>query len=223
MTGLVRGTIGAVIGGAIGAVIWAAVAYFTHYQLGLIAWLVGLSAGAGMRMGVGSDASPVSGVVAAVVALASIAGGKYAAVTAVVNRELGASERAVRAYANSPGEPEEVQVHIAHELASKAQSDHKTLAWPEGKDLSSAESLEDFPKTIATDAVKQWGALSDADKSARLDAITLEHKEALRKLQEIKSEATSQAFLNSFTVLTIVFAAIALASAYRLGSDVAGS
>ena len=85
MTGLVRGTLFAVIGGLIGAALWAAVAYYAHVNLGIIAWVVGLCAGAGMKLGAGTAASSLSGFVAAVVALVSIAGGKFVTAYAIVH------------------------------------------------------------------------------------------------------------------------------------------
>ncbi len=45
LTWLVAG----LIGGLIGAVVWAAVVYLTDYELGIIAWAIGVLSGLGVR------------------------------------------------------------------------------------------------------------------------------------------------------------------------------
>jgi len=76
----------AVAAGIIGAAIWAATAKFANYEIGYVAWGIGaLVGGAAMFMGA---AGRFGGMVCAVVALLSIAGGKYLG-TAWVLSDLG--------------------------------------------------------------------------------------------------------------------------------------
>lgn len=78
---MIRGIVGSVIGGVIGGAIWGAIAYFTGYEVAWIAIGVGVLCGAGMMAGIDSeDAGMMSGIIAVVIALASIAGGKFAAI-----------------------------------------------------------------------------------------------------------------------------------------------
>ncbi len=68
--------VGGVVGGAIGAGIWAAIGYFTGYEISYVAIGVGVLVGFGVRIGAYGDASFSAGLVAAVIALASIAAGR---------------------------------------------------------------------------------------------------------------------------------------------------
>ena len=43
-----RALAGGVAGGVIGVVLWAAVTYFTGYEIGWVAWFVGVLTGAGV-------------------------------------------------------------------------------------------------------------------------------------------------------------------------------
>lgn len=77
---------GALAAGLVGAAVWAGIAIATDYEIGWIAWGIGAAVGAaffklGGRGGVGP-------VLCAVIALASIAGGKYAAFRIGVNNEV---------------------------------------------------------------------------------------------------------------------------------------
>ncbi len=68
----IRGTVLSAIGALIGAGIWAAVALGTGYEIGWIAWGVGLLAGGGMSLGYQGSEGTTSGIVAAVISLGAI-------------------------------------------------------------------------------------------------------------------------------------------------------
>jgi len=67
--------IGGVIGGGVGAAIWAGVTYFTGWEVGLIAWAIGLLVGVGAKL-LGRPSAP-GAVLAGVIALASVLLGKF--------------------------------------------------------------------------------------------------------------------------------------------------
>jgi hypothetical protein len=69
---------GAVLGGMIGAAVWAAIVYFAQFELGIVAWGVGLAVGYGSYLLGGRGLT--NGVMCAIVALIAIFGGKILAV-----------------------------------------------------------------------------------------------------------------------------------------------
>lgn len=71
--------VGAVIGGAIGAVIWGAIAYFTHHEVGYVAWGVGGLVGICVKMAAGEMDETFAGIIAAVGSVVSILAGKLLA------------------------------------------------------------------------------------------------------------------------------------------------
>jgi hypothetical protein len=82
---LIGGTIGAVIGGAIGAAIWIAVSYFANFEIGWIAWGVGVLCGFGFAIGSGRVGGPGGAVIAVGVALLSLVVGRIGSVALAVN------------------------------------------------------------------------------------------------------------------------------------------
>lgn len=81
------GIIGGGVGGLIGAVIWAAVTYFTEYQIGWLALGVGFLVGFGVsKLGKGID--KIYGVVAGVIALISVVFGNFLSIIGFLSKDL---------------------------------------------------------------------------------------------------------------------------------------
>lgn len=74
---LVGGLIGGAIAGLLGAIAWAAVGYFTNYELGILAWGIGVLVGFGAKLGSQREGGPALGLVAALIAVGSILLGKW--------------------------------------------------------------------------------------------------------------------------------------------------
>ena len=72
--------IAGVIAAAVGAAVWAAIAYYAHFELAWIAWLIGIAVGGAVVATAGDNAGMATGVAAAAIAIAGILGGKYAAI-----------------------------------------------------------------------------------------------------------------------------------------------
>ncbi len=73
-------TMGGVIGATIGAVIWIVIGMTTHYEVGYIAWGIGMVTGIGLRYAAylkDIEESALQGIVAALLAAAAIVGAKY--------------------------------------------------------------------------------------------------------------------------------------------------
>jgi hypothetical protein len=68
--------IGGLVGGVIGAGIWAAIVYFTGFEIGIVAWGIGLLVGFGALVLSGGRAGAAGGVIAAVLALGAVLLGK---------------------------------------------------------------------------------------------------------------------------------------------------
>lgn len=83
---MIKGLVGGTIGGALGAAVWAAVAYYTGLEIGWIAWIVGALVGLLTGLLAGDEASGLTGVAAAIIALAAIALGKYAVIHIYVSK-----------------------------------------------------------------------------------------------------------------------------------------
>ena len=71
-----RGIICSVVGALIGAAVWYGVAIATGFEIGWIAWGLGLAAGAGMQVGYGSN-DDLAGIAAAFIACFGILAAKW--------------------------------------------------------------------------------------------------------------------------------------------------
>ena len=83
--------VGALIGGAIGAFIWGMVAYFTGYEVGYLAILVGALCGGGATLGGEPETTGggmIGGIMAAVIAIGAIGAGKYFALEMMFRKDM---------------------------------------------------------------------------------------------------------------------------------------
>lgn len=77
---LLRWMVGGIIGSAAGIILWVLIGVFTHMEIGWIAWAVGFLVGVGVRIGAylnDQEGSDTHGIIASVMAIASIVAAKY--------------------------------------------------------------------------------------------------------------------------------------------------
>jgi hypothetical protein len=85
----VLGSVGAVAGGLIGMLCWFLLIKLTHYEIGYVAWGVGVLTGVGARM-LCRSGGVLLGLVAAVCAFFAIIGGEYLYARSEATKELDA-------------------------------------------------------------------------------------------------------------------------------------
>src|SRR5579872_5659210 len=81
------GVVGACIGGFVGLTVWYLIKRWTGFELGIVAWGIGLLAGMGARMAVPSGSFALAGVASLSTALA-IMGGQYFVLRDTVDRHI---------------------------------------------------------------------------------------------------------------------------------------
>ncbi len=201
-----------IIAGLVGALIWAAIAYFAHIQLGFIAWVIGGMVGFAVAAASKGEADQVSGCAAAVIAIAAILGGKYITAMAIVsNFAPNVSEMRTT--------DEDAQASFAYEIVKAADQSGRKLVWPEGKTADNAESLADYPKDVAKEAADRWTAMSGPEQSAfKVDRDA----KTTAVMSTLRGTMTHDAFMHSFTFLSMVFCVFALITAFKVGSGMGG-
>lgn len=210
---MIKGILGALAGGAIGATIWALISYYANYELGIIAWAVGALTGAGMMLGARDVQSSLSGLIAVVIALGSIAAGKYAVVQVYVNRE---AEQVQRDFVITD---EHTKLYIADRLVEEYEKEGKPLKWPEGFNAETAQEPAHFPPGLWKDLESRWAAMNDEQKSVYHKAVEANLKAFVK---DASSEATSEGFIASFSPYDALWGVLALLSAYKIGSGQGG-
>lgn len=198
----------ATLAGLAGAAVWAAIIYYTHYELGLIAWGIGALVGAAAFAGAGGYAGTSTGAMAAVVTILSIVGGKYAGAHFMVNEFLPATPDAFEVT------EEDMLVSYADDVVEEWESQGRQLTWPEGMSVDEATEEKDYPPTVWAEAEKRWAMVDEADRTAAMQAKQAEWQAGLA---QVKDSIRLDAFKESFGVLDIVFFLFAIATAYGIG------
>ncbi len=210
MTGLVKWIVAAAIGGFIGASIWAAITYFSGYEIGWIAWGVGFVVGLAVRVAAGNESGVGPGAVAAVGAVAALLAGKYAAIHFLVEKEL--AEMPTMSMS-----AEDMMVSIADEVVEEMETAGKTLNWPAGQTVETAEQADQYPAEVWTEATTRWAAIPAEEQQKQIAERTALMQQLAGAFQGM---ATNEGFKASFSPIDFLFFGLAIFTAFKLGSGV---
>lgn len=201
--------IAAIVAGALGAAAWAAIAHYMNYELGFMAWLVGGAVGFAAATAARGEATQLTGLMAAGVAVLAVVGGKYAAVHAGVAHALGSSAGELTMT------DEDMKVRLADDVVREFEAANRPVVWPQGKDIDSAESQADYPADVWAEATKRWDALEPSEQADRKAAAEAQAKVVLSVLS---GTIEKKAFLSSFRMIDILFFLLAIVTAFKVGS-----
>ena len=208
---MVKGLAGAAIGGLAGALVWTLIGYFLNVEVGWIAWGIGALVGFGMATGAEDNTSAVTGVIAAVIALVTIAGGKFAVVYLQVDKALTESMESGEGKLTM----DDVKIALADEVVEEFTQEGKKVAWPEGMTLEAARGQADYPKDVWAEAEKRFTEMPEADRESMLASM----KESQAQfMATYASEFRAQGFQNSLSPWDALWAFLALGTAFKLGS-----
>ncbi|MDX1682875.1 MAG: hypothetical protein R3336_07140 [Phycisphaeraceae bacterium] len=219
---MAKSIIFAVVAGLAGALGWGMITYFTNYEIGLIAWGIGLLVGFAAMLGAGDSANQMTGGMAALIAIVSIVGGKYLAVEMLVDNAFSEEvdrDAIVEEHMNALDDDEYLISFIADEVAAEKAAAGESLDWPGGEMPEDPSGAADYPEDVWAQAQQQW------------DAMTAEEQEAFReetKLQVVRNvdeaiaafqgAAVSEGFAESFSIYDLLFFALGAFSAFKIGA-----
>jgi hypothetical protein len=209
---IVLGGIGAAVGAGIGAAIWAVVCYQTGYEVGWIAWGVGVLAGFGMLAGVRSNTSVATGALAAGVSLIGVGAGKYLTVSAMVDHGLKKAS-VMRQIVTD----ERATAMLARDVATEYERAHKKLEWPGDVQPERPSSKAEFPANVWSEAAKRWSNMTPQEQGDFKHDLEERVKAVLATKQE---ELKKQLFSASFGAIDLLWAFLAVGSAFRIGAGV---
>ncbi len=205
------------VAGALGALVWAAVVYFTEYEIGWIAWGVGAMVGFAVALGnEDKHRSPTAaGVLAVAITVVSIVAGKYLAV-----QTLMPSDDEIVALFTQEFENEDFVIsYVADDVAAEYEAAGRPVAWPEGVDPSNAADQGDYPADVWADAEVRWGAW-DAEEQASFRetrrAEVAANVEA--SMPELRAAFASGGFTGSFSPMDLIFFGLGMVTAWGMGS-----
>jgi len=155
--------LGGLVAGVIGGAVWAGISYGTGYEIGWIAWGIGALVGAGVLMGSSRAGGPANGVLAVIISVLAILGGKYAVVELFLNNLVGDAESLGDEEAARLKNDEYVISHIADKVADEFVAQGRDLQWPPGVDPREMDSEADYPPEVWAEAASRWHAKSESD------------------------------------------------------------
>lgn len=204
-----RALLGATLGGLLGAALWTAVAFLFHYEIGWIAWGVGVASGFGAAK-FGERLDWATGAAAAGIAVLSIALGKYATVHLVVDDAL------AQITAGEQGISDEFAIsYVADEVVAAWHQEDRELDWPGGVEPSNPSTQAEYPADVWSEAVAAWSGLSAQEQSDFKREISGGMQQNAAAIRE---HAVQAGFRESFGALDLLFVFLAVGSAYKLGS-----
>lgn len=205
------GIIGGAIFGVVGAVVWGAIAYFTGYEIGWIAWGVGGLVGLGCAWG-NKGGGNLLGCIAVVITVLSILAGKYAAVEFSIRNEIGSENEVVQNILAELHKEEVVISYLANEIVEERQARGEKIKWPAGVNPEEASEQSDYPRAIWSKAAGRWERMSPEEKEAYRDQIA---ENVRANVQAILSAVSSAGFFASFSVMDLLFFGLAIATAWK--------
>ncbi|MEE8156332.1 MAG: hypothetical protein V3T53_15365 [Phycisphaerales bacterium] len=142
---MIGGLIGGAIGGLIGAAIWVAIGFWTGYEVGWIAWGIGALVGIGVGVGTKQTGGPLGAVIAVVLSIAAIAGGKWSVVYLEVAEWVSGDERAIS--------------DLADVILAEYEEKGEPLGLsPDADDVETYQEM--YPPNVWSEAAARWQAMS---------------------------------------------------------------
>jgi len=192
-------TTAAMAGGLVGAAAWAAVTYFTEYEIGWIAWGIGAVVGLAVGRSAGGKFGVAPGVVAAAVAVLAVLGGKLAAASLLLSNTLNFDD------------PDLLISCIADEVVEEFHAQGQPVRWPPNVVPSEAVEESEYPEDVWAVALVRWQAMTPKDREDFKQAIKAEVGGGDQSLR-------LAAFLATFSAYDLLWVGLAAVTAFKLGS-----
>jgi hypothetical protein len=179
VTAWVRAAVGAGIAGLVCAFIWGGFVYWTGWEIPIAALGVGFLVGCGAVIGVRSHAGFMSGLIAGVVTLASVFGGKFLAAAWYVGDYIDAMGPAITSVYSQPidhmtgwmTDEQAVAWLVNHEVIRKEYMG-QTLDWPDAVDEATATELDWYPPDIVERIRGDWAEKTEDERAdAKLELV----------------------------------------------------
>jgi len=204
--------IAGIVAAAVGAAVWAAIAYYAHFELAWIAWLIGIAVGGAVVATAGDNAGMATGIAAAAIAIAGILGGKYAA----IRMDLGdfIAEAGITEVSD-----ELVISYIADDIVRQRMDEGQTIEWPTEWELGEASEPEEYPADIWAEADDQWNRGDEAYRQQYRNYV--EHT-VKTNMAEFVNDVSEDALLANIDLFDMLFFLLAIVSAWKIGSGGGG-
>lgn len=183
-----RALVGGVAGGVIGVILWTSVTYFTGYEIGWVAWFVGVLTGLGVSAATEKRGRFLIGALAAIIAVGAIGAGK------ITLARLAASQAIADVGANFTDD--DAIYHMAESDPAVNPDDDDTID-PAAIDRATA----------------RWGKMSETERDAyRMQAS----HEVRQRMEQDADSVTAVALIASLTPFDLIWMGLAALSSFKI-------
>lgn len=205
------------VAGALGAFLWAAVVYFTEYEIGWIAWGVGWAVGYGVALGNadGHRSPTAAGALAVGITVLAIVAGKYGAVQTVMPSD----EEIVAMFTEDFENEEFVISYVADQVVQELEAEGRPVEWPGGVAPGSAAAEADYPADVWAEAETRWASLDPMAQMAFREEREAEVRANVEaSIPEIRAAFSAGGFAGSFSPMDFIFFGLGMVTAWGVGS-----
>tara|TARA_R110002072_G_scaffold50036_1_gene135414 strand:+ start:1543 stop:2160 length:618 start_codon:yes stop_codon:yes gene_type:complete len=201
--GALGAVIGALLAGFIGSAAWALLILKANYEIGWLAWGIGGLVGLGALIGSGRKISPMNGVLAAVIAVLSVFGGKFAAIHHQVTDV--SDEFATSMFADI--------------VAEEFMDEGRNFDWPPAGEDDIREDEEHYPAEVWAEGVSRWDSLGSDGQAGYKTSL---RENAMEFTGQSETEMVMSAIKDNLDLFDLLFIGLAIATAFRIGSGMMG-
>jgi hypothetical protein len=205
-----KGILAGIIAGIAGAVAWAMLAYFTGYEIGWLAWGIGVLVGAAVAWG--SEGTPTTGAIAVVITIIALVAGKYITVEVVLAKEM---DEVSRNLDEQLQDDEFIISYLAGDIVAEYEQSGQSVDLPEFIDPESVPPEELYPSDIWNEAQEKWSSMT-AEEQEEYRALVEE--QINDRIRLIVNEAKKEGFIGSFGLFDVIFFLLAVVTAYKVGA-----
>ncbi len=210
---LAKGCLFSVGAALLGAFIWYGIAKATGYQIGYVAWGVGLLAGFGMHLGIRAE-SVIAGLIAAAIALAGIILGEFMVVEWVAIPQV---EKEIKAEAE---EQAKVEATVQYQRNALIEMQAEKLLKSQGIDPEEAEEAQELKANAeARKLVASWNDAKVRSEYKQYKAGQPDESSDSGSLKDMPTGFFVLFFLLFFGLKGIIFSILAMASAFKIGAS----
>lgn len=203
--------LGGLIGAGIGAAIWVAVGYFSNYEIGYIAWAIGLFAGIGVRAFAGDDDGYGPGAAAVGTAVFAILVAKYLVISLSMNAML---EEFANADSSSFSREDSIAM-VADEIVEELP-DAEAVVWPVDESVYEDDDISnDYPADLWKQATEKWDSTPTDQQQAIIEKRVTAQNEMMNQFAD---QMKGQAFKAGFSPIDLLWFGLAAFTAFKVGS-----
>jgi len=190
--------------------------YFLKLEIGWAAWGVGALVGLGTAVAAQGGRSIATGAIAAVVSLGAIALGKFAGVHFLTGQAL--DELRSSGAASLTLSIDDARICLADQLVEEYESKGKALAWPAGMTVEEATEPSHYPSDLWADAESRWRSMTPEEQESYRAGQEAAMRSAMATMgDDVRAEIEAESFKSTFGLMDILFAVLAVATAFQLG------